>query len=91
MKIAGVTNVSNLTVVIRNKDKILFNGQAYAVTCVNEKGVFDILPQHESFISLIKDKVTVHKNINLKQEFPIENGVLRVYKDKVYIYINFKS
>jgi len=87
---AKVINVSNLTVVIRDKDKILFNGQAYAVTCVNDKGIFDILPQHESFISLIKDKVTVRKNPQEKREFPIENGILRVYKDKVYIYVNFK-
>ena len=84
-------NVPNLTVIIRNKDKILFNGQAYAVTGVNDRGIFDILPQHESFISLIKDKVTVRKNTREKQEIQIENGILRVYKDKVYIYVNFKA
>jgi len=88
---ANTGNISNLTVVVRNKDKILFNGQAYAVTCINDKGIFDILPQHESFISLIKDKVIVRKNPREKQELPIENGILRVYKDKVYIYINFQS
>lgn len=84
-------NTASLTVVIRNKDKILYSGQAYAVTCVNDRGVFDILPQHESFISLIKDKVTVRKSPREKQEIQIENGILRNYKDKVYIYVNFKS
>lgn len=82
---------SILTVIIRNKDKVLYSGQAYAVTAVNDKGIFDILAQHESFISLIKDKVTIHTTPKEKKEIQIENGILRVYKDKVYIYVNFKS
>jgi len=86
-----VNPLTSLTVVIRNKEKILYSGQAAAVTSINDKGVFDVLPQHESFISLIKDKVMVRKNPQEKQEFPIENGILRVYKDKVYIYLNIKS
>jgi len=84
-------NNSKLTVVVRNKDKVLYIGQAYAVTAVNDKGVFDILEQHENFISLIKDKVIVHTTPKEKMEIQIENGIVRVYKDKVYIYVNFKS
>ena len=84
-------NTASLTVVVRNKDKILYSGQAYAVSGVNDRGIFDILPQHESFISLIKDKITVRKSPREKQEIQIENGILRNYKDKVYIYVNFKS
>ncbi len=86
-----MANATNLTVVIRNKDKILFSGQCYAVTCINDRGIFDILPQHESFISLIKEKVIVRKSPREKQEFLLENGILRVYKDKVYIYLNIRS
>jgi F0F1-type ATP synthase epsilon subunit len=82
---------STLTVVVRNKDNILFNGKAYAVTAVNEKGPFDVLEEHENFISLIRDKVIVHKTPNEQAEFQIGNGIVRVYKDKVYIYVNFRS
>lgn len=82
---------SNLTVVVRNKDKILYSGQAYAVTTVNEKGTFDVLAEHESFISLIKDKVTVRTTPKENTEIPIDNGILRVFKDKVYIYVNPKG
>ena len=85
-----MANATNLTVVIRNKDIILFSGQVYAVTCINDRGVFDILPQHESFISLIKEKVIIRKSPRENQEFLLENGILRVYKDKVYIYLNIK-
>ncbi len=82
---------SILTVVVRNKDKVLYSGQAFAVTAVNDRGVFDVLAQHESFISLIKDKVTIRTTPTTKQEIQIENGIVRVYKDKVYIYVNFAS
>lgn len=83
-------NPSNLTVVIRNKDKVLFNGQAFAVSSVNDRGVFDILAQHENFISLIKDKVVIHPTLKENKEIQIENGILRAYKDRVYVYVNFK-
>lgn len=81
---------SVLTVVIRNKDKVLYSGQAYAVNSTNDKGPFDVLAQHESFISLIKNKVTIFTSPKEKKEIQIENGIVRVYKDKVYIYVNFK-
>ncbi len=83
-------NTTSIKVVVRNREKILFTGDVFAVTSVNDKGVFDILPQHQSFISLIKDKVTIHKTEREKEEIQIENGVLRVYNDKVYVYVNFK-
>ncbi len=84
-------NSPNLTVVVRNKDKVLYNGQAFAVSSVNDRGIFDILPSHENFISLIKEKVIIHKTQKDEEEIQIENGIARVYKDKVYVYVNFKS
>lgn len=81
----------SLSVIVRNKDQILYSGHPYALTAVNDKGIFDILPQHENFISLIKEKVTIHDSQKAKHEMKIENGILRVHEDKVYIYVNFKS
>ena len=82
---------SVLTVIVRNKDKILYNGQAYAVSAIDDKGPFDVLAQHENFIAIIKEKVIIHTTPKEIQEIQIENGLVRVHEDKVYIYINFKS
>ncbi len=82
---------SVLAVIIRNKDKVLYNSQAYAVTAINEKGTFDVLAGHESFISIIKNKITIHTSLKESQDIQIDNGILRVYKDKVYIYVNILS
>lgn len=80
---------STLTVVVRNKDKVLYSGQAFAVTAINDKGPFDVLAQHENFISLIKEKVIIHSTPEEERQIQIENGIIRVYKDKVYVYVNF--
>jgi len=82
---------SILTVIIRNKDQVLYSGQAFAITAVNDKGSFDVLAEHESFISLIKDKIIIRITPKEKREIQIDNGIIKVYKDKVYIYVNFKS
>lgn len=82
---------SILTVVVRNKDKVLYSGKAFAVSSVNDKGPFDVLAEHQSFISLIKDKVVVHSTPSEEKEIQIQNGIIRVYKDTVYIYVNFRS
>jgi F0F1-type ATP synthase epsilon subunit len=81
---------STLTVVIRNKDRILYSGPAYAVTAIDDRGPFDVLQEHENFIAIIKEKVVIYKTPKEKQEIQIENGIVRVYQNKVYIYINFK-
>lgn len=76
-----------LDLVIQSKFGVVYNDKVEAVSSKNEKGIFDILPEHENFISIIKEKIIIHKNLNQNQEMKIENGVLRVYKNKVNIYV----
>ena len=77
-----------LTVIIKNREKILYEDKAKAITSVDEKGVFDILPQHSNFISIIKQHVIVHKLDKKEQEFKCREGVLRVEGNIVKIYID---
>lgn len=80
-----------INVIVRNRETILFQDKVFSITSYNDKGIFDILPQHESFISLIKDKVIIHKNNKESQEIKIDNGVVRVYNNNVSFYINFEK
>lgn len=86
-----MVNSPALNVVVRNKEKILFNGQAQAVSSVNDKGPFDILNQHENFIALVKNKIVVHVNSTEKKEFQIQNGIIRACNDKISVYANFEA
>lgn len=83
--------MDSVFVTIRNKERILFKDKAKAVSAFNDKGVFDILPEHENFISLIYEKVVIHTNMGKDEEFKMTNGILRVYKNNVYIYIGIES
>lgn len=76
-----------LDLVIQSKFGVVYNDKVAAVSSKNDKGIFDILPEHENFISLIKEKIIIHKNLNQNQEMKIENGILRVYKNRVNIYV----
>lgn len=76
-----------LKVNIKNRDKVVFEGEATAITSVNDKGTFDVLSQHVNFITLIKDTVIVHKQDNTEVSFPVTNGVLKVFENTVQVYL----
>lgn len=80
-----------INVVVRNRNTVLFQDKVSGVTSYNDKGVFDILPKHINFISIIKNSVIIHKSNNESQEIKINNGVVRVYKNSAFFYVNFES
>lgn len=86
-----MSDTPTIHIVARNKDRILFDGDVFAVTSYNDKGEFDVLPEHENFISTIKNKLIIHKTRKEKEEFQIENGIIRVTRDRVYAYVNFSA
>jgi F0F1-type ATP synthase epsilon subunit len=73
---------------MKNRESIIFDGQVNAISSYNDVGLFDVLPMHENFISLIKDKIILHSN-NGNKEYKINGGVLKVKDDKVDIYLGF--
>ena len=80
-----------ISVVIKNKDGVLFEGLARALTSYNEKGVFDVLPLHENFISVVKDFIRIHKTDGKTQDVKITTGVVNVIKNKVNVYVGFEQ
>ena len=73
-------------VTIKNRQNIYFDGEVSAITSFNDLGLFDILPKHENFISLIKNKIILH-NKSEKKELKIDQGLLKVRDNKVDIYL----
>jgi F0F1-type ATP synthase epsilon subunit len=82
-------NQKNLKVQIRSRSKSYFDDMAYSLTSVNGKGVFDVLPYHANFVTLIKDKLIVDKGLPSEVELPLEKGVLNVKGDKIDVYLGF--
>ena len=80
-----------LAVIIRAQGSEYYNGKASAVTSLNMKGPFDILPKHTHFISLIKKSLTIHKVDGTKTEIAFSNAVLKVKDNIVEVYIGLSN
>ena len=76
-----------LQVKIRSRSKVLFDGIAYAVSSTNDIGPFDILSEHANFVTVVKGFLTVHKNLQNKENFEIERGILRVRENLVEVFV----
>jgi F0F1-type ATP synthase epsilon subunit len=76
-----------LKVVIKHKDNTATEEEVAAISSFNENGPFDILPMHENFISVIKDKLVLHKKDGSSKEVALERGVLKIFKNEIDIYL----
>lgn len=85
------TSRNSIRVVIRNRENVLFDEEITAISSYNEKGLFDVLPLHANFISIIKEALILHKGGKDKQEMKIDGGVLRVHENQVQIYLGLLS
>jgi len=84
-------DIKELYVIVRNSDKILYEGVAAAITSYNEKGKFDIIPMHTNFISIVMDKVVIHEKDGKEAEISCDHGVLKVYMNHVNVFLGVDS
>lgn len=81
-------NKDSISVVVRNRQGILLQEDAKAFSSFNEKGVFDVLPEHANFISIIKDSFVIHRKAGDKREMKINQGILRVHENEVHVFLD---
>lgn len=81
----------SLTISIKSPEGTFFEGEADALSSVNERGIFDILPLHANFISLVKQTLVVHKENKKIREIKIDSGVLRVLENKVLVFLGIET
>ena len=86
-----ITQGHTLSVMIRSRETVYFNGPAAAVSSINQKGPFDILPQHAHFISLIQDGAIVRKDDGTQSQIYFSQAILKTNNDRVEIYIGLKK
>lgn len=79
-------NEPKIHLIIKDKGKIYYEGDIFALSTYNERGLFDVLPYHENFISLIKNKIILHNNGRAK-EMKIDYGLLKTDGNKVSVYL----
>ncbi|MEK7155181.1 MAG: hypothetical protein AAB697_03585 [Patescibacteria group bacterium] len=79
-----------LTVIVRDRKGIVWQGEATVVSSINSVGPFDVLQNHANFISIIKTRLLVTKIDKTKQEFNVDSGVMQVRENNVMIYLGVK-
>ncbi|MBP7832586.1 MAG: hypothetical protein KA035_02335 [Candidatus Levybacteria bacterium] len=84
-------NPNVLDVEIRSPDKMVFKGEAQAISSRNEVGPFDVLPQHENFISIISGKITVWTGKHQKQEIESESAIMKAKSNIVRVFLGVES
>jgi F0F1-type ATP synthase epsilon subunit len=78
----------SIHVTIKNKNGTVMDEDVKAVTSYNSIGIFDVLPLHTHFISLIRKKVVVHRGRDGEdREIEVGTGLMKVDDNKVDIYL----
>lgn len=83
----NIDTKTELIVSVKSKNNVLFSGYAHTVTSKNDRGVFDVLPLHTNFITLINDYIIIDKGLPTEKNFELERGVLYILSNKVDVYV----
>jgi F0F1-type ATP synthase epsilon subunit len=78
-----------LYLIIKNRDKVVFEGNVNTVSSYNKSGLFNILSDHSNFISIIEKKIVINQG-GATEEMDISNGLLKVKDNKIWIYLGIK-
>ena len=76
-----------IQLLVTSRENVIYKGEVLSLTSVNEKGIFDVLPMHANFISLISAKLIIGEKDGSKKEIKINNGLLRVQQNRVEVYV----
>lgn len=75
---------------VRNREILIFDGPVKSVTSFNDKGVFDVLPQHTNFISLVGRFLSFRDFAGEKREIKLDSAIMRVYSNKIEVFLGIK-
>lgn len=76
-----------MSVRVSSRQGLVFEGVARAVSSVNARGPFDILPDHANFVSTISRKLVILRNDGKKEEMNIDSGIMQVYQNRVLVFL----
>jgi F0F1-type ATP synthase epsilon subunit len=78
-------------VIVRDRNKVLYDGQATGLSCKNSKGTFDILLNHANFISLVNETLYIHEGNGVDKVIPMNNAIIKAKENVVEVYVGVKK
>jgi len=83
----------DLELLVRSREGVIFADVVDSVTSRNSKGVFDILPGHANFITLLNDILIIRpkgSKRDAQHRIKVSNGILRNLNNRIEVYIGVK-
>lgn len=77
-----------LNVIARSPFQVYYEGPAQAVTATNRIGVFDVLPGHADFFSMLKPGKVIITTDTEEVTFTITSGILTVRDNQAMLFVN---
>jgi len=84
-------SADKIHLLVRNRTSLLFDDDVKSITSKNDTGIFDVLPEHANFISIISSPLIIGKLDGKKKEITFDNGILKVKDNAVFCYIDLLS
>jgi F0F1-type ATP synthase epsilon subunit len=78
-------------VVVKDRNHVLFDGDATGLTSKNNKGIFDILLNHANFISLINETLDIHLPGGGDKSIPMNNAIIKAKENVVEVFVGVKK
>lgn len=79
---------TSVHIIIRQKDGVVWEGEADSFSSTNQIGSFDVLPEHSHFVGLIKDYILIRQGTK-EQKWILDHGIVSVKDDLVEAYLGY--
>lgn len=74
---------------VRSPFRTYYDGDAFSLSAQSATGIFDVLPHHHNFISLLQASELIVRTIDEgEQKFLISGGLLHVKADQVIVFLD---
>lgn len=83
--------MDEISLTIQSRNAVVLSKKVKSVSSINNKGEFDVTPNHANFISLIKDKITLIPSDGPKEEIGIDNAIMHVMDNKVDVFLGISQ
>ena len=77
-----------INLLMMTPERKIFEGQVLSISCKNELGNLDILPEHSNFMSMTVEEITIRDLMGKEKKIPVEQAIIQVLKDMVVILMN---
>ncbi len=83
------TKVSTLHIKIHSPYRTYFDGLASSISATNDTGLFDVLPEHHKFMTILNEgEVVVRGDGDAKQVYKIDRGIMHVRNNQVVVFLD---